>query len=69
LAEKVDAIFTMVNPHSMISRKCVGFPFVKIPDKLLPHASPIYMRPRTDEHKEFKTDKSIHMTLGDLDYF
>ena len=64
-----DTIFTMINPFSAIARKCVGFPFIAIPDSLLPHATPIFMRARIDETKELETDQSIHITLADLDYF
>ena len=64
-----DTIFTMVNPFSAIAIKCVGFPFVTIPDNLLPHATPIFMRARIDETKELEADQSIHITLADLDYF
>jgi hypothetical protein len=64
-----DSLFTMVNPFSAIARQCVGFPFIGIPDKLLPHATPIFIRSRTGDYKELEADRSIHMTLADLDYF
>ena len=64
-----DSLFTMVNPFSAIARKCVGFPFISISDKLLPHATPIFIRSRTGDYKKLEADQSIHMTLADLDYF
>lgn len=66
---KADSFFTMVNPFSIIAHTCVGFPFINIPDSLLPHATPIFMRSRTDNNKELESNRSIHMTLADLDYF
>lgn len=64
-----DALFTMINPISKASRVCVGFPFTKIPDKFLPHRTPIFVRAYGDESKEVQCQKSMHMTLADLDYF
>ena len=69
IKSKADVLFTMVNPFSTIARQCVGFPLLNIPDKFLPHATPIFMRSRTDESKQLETDQSIHLTLADLDYF
>jgi len=69
ITSKSDALFTMVNSNSSIARKCVGFPLINIPDKLLPHATPIFVRARSNEFIEFETDRSVHMTLADLDYF
>jgi len=64
-----DALFTLVNPLSIPARKFVGFPFLPIPDTLLPHATPIFMRPCNDRFRCFELDSSMHMTLADLDYF
>ncbi len=69
ITSKVDAFFTMVNPSSAIARKCVGFPFASIPNRLLPHATPIFVRACSSDNKEFETTRSIHLTLADLDYF
>ena len=69
ITSKVDALFTMVNSFSSIARICTGFPLVSIPDALLPHATPIFIRCRSNDSKEFETDRSIHFTLADLDYF
>ena len=69
ITSKADALFTMVNSFSTIARKCVGFPLVSIPDRLLPHATPIFVRARSNFNKELEVDRSIHLTLADLDYF
>lgn len=69
IREKVDAFFALANPVNRIARKCLGFPFIKVPDRFLPHVTPIYMRPYDDSNKEFKFDRSVHMTLADIDYF
>ena len=66
---KTDAFFTMINSFGIIARKCIGFPLLKIPEKLLPHATPIFIRPNSNDFEEFKTTTSIHMTLVDIDYF
>ncbi|MDC1227851.1 hypothetical protein N8Z34_02595 [Oceanospirillaceae bacterium] len=64
-----DVFFTMANPFSNIASKCIGFPFINIPEKLLPHATPIFMRARTNDSDQMESDQSIHLTLADLDYF
>ena len=69
IISQADSLFTMVNPFSIIARTCVGFPLINIPDRLLPHATPIFMRARTEDNKMLELDRSIHMTLADLDYF
>jgi hypothetical protein len=69
IASKADAVFTMVNPFSDVARKCVGFPLLGISDKVLPHATPIFVRARSNDSKEWESDRSIHFTLADLDYF
>lgn len=69
IKSKVDTLFTMVNSFSRIARKCVGFPLLSIPDRLLPHATPIFMRFRSVDNKEFEMNRSTHFTMADLDYF
>lgn len=69
IMSQADSLFTMANPFSIIARTCVGFPLISIPDSLLPHATPIFMRARTDDNLKLESDRSIHMTLADLDYF
>lgn len=66
---KVDTLYTMVNSFNGIARKIAGFPLLSIPDRLLPHATPIFVRYRNNDNKEHETDRLIHFTLADLDYF
>lgn len=64
-----DAIFTMVNPSSNASGVCVGFPFIRIPDKYLPHRTPIFFRANDIESQFVESERKMHMTLADIDYF
>lgn len=66
---KADTFFTMINPINKMAKKFIGFPLVHIPDSLLPHATPIFIRANGLQNKHFETDDSIHLTLADLDYF
>jgi hypothetical protein len=69
ITSKADALFTLVNSNNAVARTCAGFPLVSIPDRLLPHATPIFVRVHGDNNKELETDSTIHVTLADLDYF
>lgn len=66
---KVDVLYTMVNSVNSIARMFAGFPLVGIPDRLLPHATPIFVRRQNNDNSEPETDRLIHLTLADLDYF
>lgn len=68
-AAGADALFTMVNVGSAVARTAVGFPLIPIPERLLPHATPIFIRACGAEGKTQETDGSFHLTLADLDYF
>jgi hypothetical protein len=68
-AAGADALFTMVNYGSAVARTAVGFPFIPIPERLLPHATPIFIRECSAEGKTQETDGTFHLTLSDLDYF
>jgi hypothetical protein len=69
VSSRADAFFTMLNPFNTMVRKLIGFPIIRIPERLLPHKTPIYMRVRRQEFIELTADRSIHVTLADLDYF
>jgi len=71
LAIKVnaDTLFTMVNSFNTMAKKFIGLPLVHIPDRLLPHATPIFIRAYGYQNKDFESNQTIHITLGDLDYF
>jgi len=64
-----DTLFTMVNPFNKMTSKYVAFPIIRIPEWFLPHATPIFIRAHGSKNKRFESDRSMHMTLGDLDYF
>lgn len=66
---RADALFTLVNPKCQAARSVVGFPLFPIPDKVLPHATPIFVRPSSADGTPLAGDGTIHLTLGDLDYF
>jgi len=68
IRSNVDALFTMINPRSRAARICVGFPLIRISDKILPHETPIFVRSRGNESRFLETEASMHMTLADLDY-
>lgn len=62
-------IFTLLNPRSLISKKFLGFPFVQVPDKILPHANPIFVHANDKFFSSLEKNDSLHITLSDLDYF
>jgi len=68
ITSKADVLFTMLNSVSIIAQKCIGFPLINIPEKFLPHSTPIFIRTRSNESSELEINDSIHMTLADLDY-
>ena len=69
IISRSDVFFLMANPFSNIASKGIGFPFISISEKLLPHTTPIFMRARTSDSEKLELDRSIHLTLADLDYF
>jgi len=69
IISKADTLFTMVNSFNKMARKLAGFPLMRIPDKLLPHTTPIFIRPHHYGKSGFKIDRALHFTLADLDYF
>jgi len=69
ISSKADVFFTMANPSSTTALPCIGSPLVGLPDRLLPHKTPLFVRACNPETKPLEADGSIHLTLGDLDYF
>jgi len=63
-----DAIFTLANLDSPALKWLKGFPFIHIPDRHLPHPTPIFIH-AADEFESLKNKKDIFFTLADLDYF
>lgn len=66
--EKAETFFTMANDFSGQTKQLLGFPFFRIPDKFLPHFTPIFIRILNDK-SSIGIMKSAHITLSDLDYF
>lgn len=64
-----DMVFTMLNPLSRASKNFIGFPWVKIPEGYLPHRTPIFIHVNDPAIANLENQSSIHLTLGDLDYF
>ena len=68
-AAGADALFTMINPSSAVARTAVGFPLIAIPERMLPHTTPIFVRLLNTDDKIPESYTSLHLTLADLDYF
>jgi hypothetical protein len=64
-----DILFTLLNPGSPVGSSMAGFPFIPIPDQMLPHTTPIFMRAASEEALFLQGEGSLHLTLADLDYF
>ncbi len=64
-----DMVFTLLNPLSRASKKFIGFPWVKIPEKYMPHRTPIFIHVNDPAMVNLENPSNIHVTLGDLDYF
>jgi hypothetical protein len=64
-----DTFFTMINFSNTSAKQFIGFPLAMIPEKFLPHTTPIFIRSSHTLSKIFESDTSIHITLSDLDYF
>lgn len=65
---KRDVVFTLVNTRNKALKWLEGFPFFKIPDKLLPHSTPIFIH-APEKIFPFRLRNEMYVTLADLDYF
>jgi hypothetical protein len=63
-----DVLFTLANTDNPALKWLNGFPFIVIPDKLLPHPTPIFIH-SSEEIYPSPNHKNIYLTLADLDYF
>jgi len=63
-----DALFTLANTNNSALEWLGRFPFISIPDSLLPHPTPIFIH-ASEEMYPLLNRKSIYLTLADLDYF
>lgn len=64
-----DMVFTLLNPETKASKKFIGFPWVKIPEGLMPQRTPIFIHINNPAMADLENQSNIHVTLGDLDYF
>jgi len=64
-----DMVFTLLNPLSRASKSFIGFPWIKIPEGYMPQRTPIFLHVNDPAMKHLENPSSIHITLGDLDYF
>lgn len=66
---EADVVVTLGNFGNPTLRRAVGFPFVTIPEKFLPHANPVFALIRGDKTRRLPALGSTFMTLADMDYF
>jgi hypothetical protein len=64
-----DMVFTLLNPLSRASKKFIGFPWIKIPERFMPQRTPIFLHINDPSRVTLENLSNIHITLGDLDYF
>lgn len=63
-----DAVFTLCNTENSALKWLKGFPFFHIPDRHLPHSTPIFIH-ASNEHRSLEKQVDVFFTLADLDYF
>lgn len=63
-----DALFMLVNLNNSNLKWLKGAPFFTIPDRYLPHSTPIFIHTKLAENVLHKYE-NIFFTLADLDYF
>lgn len=68
-AQKADVVVTLANFGNPVLRSAVGFPFVTIPEKFLPHANPVFALISGDKTRCLPILGSTFMTLADIDFF
>ena len=68
IAGSCDAVFTLVNIENSALKWLEGFPFIRIPDRHLPHSTPIFIH-ASNEYRSLEKQADIFFTLADLDYF
>jgi len=63
-----DAVFTLVNIKNPALKWLQGFPFLRIPDRHLPHPTPIFIH-TSNKCRSLEGRADLFFTLADLDYF
>lgn len=69
MERKNDAVFMLFNKEAIEAKKFLGFPFFLIPDKYLPHKTPLFAHLNNPQKVSADKLSGLHVTLGDLDYF
>jgi hypothetical protein len=68
-AAGADLLFVMLNPGNPLLASLAGPPLLAIPDRLLPHPSPIFVHARSPALEPLRESRSTYLTLADIDYF
>jgi hypothetical protein len=63
-----DAVFTIANIHNPALKWMGGFPFIGIPDRHLPHPTPIFIH-AAEGRRGAMERPDLFFSLADLDYF
>jgi hypothetical protein len=64
-----DAIFTLKNSNLIRKKDLLGFPICKVPERFLPHSTPIFIKTYDSDMKSLRENKLFNVNLADLDYF
>ena len=64
---KFDTIFTFGNQNSFMFKNILGYPFLHLPDKILPHSNPMFIHNTDSLDEEFLI--KMNFTISDFDYF
>jgi len=64
-----DMAFVMLNPENNLAATVCGLPLFRIPDRHLPHQTPIFVHARRRELDFLRRQSSMFITLADIDYF
>ena len=67
--QKADIVVTLANFSNTLLRSAIGFPFVTIPDRFLPHANPVFALVSGDKTRRLPLLRTTFMTLADIDFF
>jgi hypothetical protein len=68
IVEECDAIFGLLNKGNQMSELFLKFPFIKINDTMLPHATPLYVSSLNVDLVNQGLEY-MYFSLADLDYF
>jgi hypothetical protein len=67
--EDADILFVMANLKNKLAAQVCALPLVPIPERFLPHTTPIFVHPKREEFAWLRQHEEMFLTLGDLDYF